>query len=68
MLCKCSFDFRDVPTAPFYPPPPRHPTSTAGHVCRGICPAEQEWVRLMGRSRHPDSTRLRPGLPTSTAG
>ena len=37
-------DFRDVPTAPFYPPPPGHPTSTFACLCRGMHPAEQESV------------------------
>ena len=35
MLCQESFDFRDVPTPRFYPPPPDHPTSTCGCLCGG---------------------------------
>ena len=39
-----TFVCRNVPTAPFYPLPPRHHTPTLGCLCRGMHPALQESV------------------------
>ena len=38
---------RALPTPRCYLPPPGLPTSTAGYLCRGVCPGEQERVPLL---------------------
>ena len=46
-----TFDFRRTPTARFYSLLPGHHTSTAGYLCRGMCPGEQERVVELNASR-----------------